>query len=206
MHLEADRMANLNVTAEEFAKEIKVVMEERRLRTDDKRASLLLRADDRRRLPDPSLPTPDHRLDERSRKHERRRCQGLVRRLVRAEQRLRGGRRRRSSTGSLRARREVLRPAGRSRPAGAQAADRAGAGWHAPGHRQGTGGIAGTGHGLQGAGPARRRQGQGPLCADMLGAILDGHDAARFNKTLVREDKVALSVGIDYDSIARGPA
>ncbi len=34
--LEADRMANLQITDEEFAKEIKVVMEERRWRTDDK--------------------------------------------------------------------------------------------------------------------------------------------------------------------------
>jgi zinc protease len=34
--LEADRMANLNLTKEEFDKEIKVVMEERRWRTDDK--------------------------------------------------------------------------------------------------------------------------------------------------------------------------
>lgn len=34
--LEADRMANLQLTDEEFAKEIKVVMEERRWRTDDK--------------------------------------------------------------------------------------------------------------------------------------------------------------------------
>ena len=34
--LEADRMANLNLTKSEFDKEIKVVMEERRWRTDDK--------------------------------------------------------------------------------------------------------------------------------------------------------------------------
>lgn len=34
--LEADRMVNLNLTDEEFAKEIKVVMEERRWRTEDK--------------------------------------------------------------------------------------------------------------------------------------------------------------------------
>ncbi len=39
----------------------------------------------------------------------------------------------------------------------------------------------------------------------MLASILDGHDAARFNKKLVREDKVAISAGIDYDSTARGP-
>ena len=36
MKLEADRMANLQLTDAEFAKEIKVVMEERRWRTDDK--------------------------------------------------------------------------------------------------------------------------------------------------------------------------
>jgi zinc protease len=38
--LEADRMANLVLTPEEFAKEIKVVMEERRWRTDDRPQSL----------------------------------------------------------------------------------------------------------------------------------------------------------------------
>ncbi|PKO94339.1 MAG: peptidase M16 [Betaproteobacteria bacterium HGW-Betaproteobacteria-10] len=44
-----------------------------------------------------------------------------------------------------------------------------------------------------------------PYALEMLIAILDGHDAARFNKRLVREDKVALSVGAGYDSTARGP-
>ncbi len=39
--LEADRMRNLKLTSEEFAKEIKVVMEERRLRTEDKPESLV---------------------------------------------------------------------------------------------------------------------------------------------------------------------
>ena len=36
MKMEADRMENLNLSADEFAKEIQVVMEERRMRTDDK--------------------------------------------------------------------------------------------------------------------------------------------------------------------------
>jgi zinc protease len=45
-----------------------------------------------------------------------------------------------------------------------------------------------------------------PYALEMLAAILDGHDAARFNKKLVREDKVALSAGIEYDNTARGPA
>ncbi|MCL2345495.1 MAG: insulinase family protein [Desulfobulbus sp.] len=44
-----------------------------------------------------------------------------------------------------------------------------------------------------------------PYALQMLAAILDGHDAARFNKKLVREDKVALSAGVDYDTTARGP-
>ena len=39
--LEADRMANLELTKEEFSKEIRVVMEERRWRTDDKPQGML---------------------------------------------------------------------------------------------------------------------------------------------------------------------
>jgi zinc protease len=41
MQLEADRMHNLNLTEADFAKEIKVVMEERRLRTDDDAHALM---------------------------------------------------------------------------------------------------------------------------------------------------------------------
>ena len=41
MKLEADRMANLKLTDEEFAKEIKVVMEERRWRTEDQPQGLV---------------------------------------------------------------------------------------------------------------------------------------------------------------------
>ncbi|MDR2837986.1 MAG: insulinase family protein [Azonexus sp.] len=44
-----------------------------------------------------------------------------------------------------------------------------------------------------------------PYALQMLAAVLDGHDAARFNKKLVREDKVAISASIDYDNTARGP-
>ncbi|HZV98537.1 MAG TPA: pitrilysin family protein [Methylophilaceae bacterium] len=39
--LEADRMVNLNLTKDEFSKEIKVVMEERRWRTEDKPQSIV---------------------------------------------------------------------------------------------------------------------------------------------------------------------
>ena len=41
MSLEADRMQNLKLSEEEFKKEIQVIMEERRLRTEDQAASLL---------------------------------------------------------------------------------------------------------------------------------------------------------------------
>jgi zinc protease len=41
LELEADRMANLQLADTEFAKEIKVVMEERRMRTDDQPRALL---------------------------------------------------------------------------------------------------------------------------------------------------------------------
>ena len=41
MKLEADRMVNLNLSKEEFTKEIQVVMEERRWRTEDKPQSLV---------------------------------------------------------------------------------------------------------------------------------------------------------------------
>mgnify|MGYP000677847110 CR=1 FL=1 len=44
MALEADRMQNLTMSKEEFSKEIRVVMEERRLRTDDQPLSLLFEA------------------------------------------------------------------------------------------------------------------------------------------------------------------
>ena len=44
-----------------------------------------------------------------------------------------------------------------------------------------------------------------PYALEMLGAVLDGHAAARFGKKLVREDKVAVSAGVEYDSTARGP-
>ncbi|MDQ5959803.1 MAG: zinc protease, partial [Pseudomonadota bacterium] len=44
MALEADRMRHLNLSAGEFEQEIKVVMEERRLRTDDQPQSLLFEA------------------------------------------------------------------------------------------------------------------------------------------------------------------
>ncbi|MEI7613506.1 MAG: pitrilysin family protein, partial [Betaproteobacteria bacterium] len=44
-----------------------------------------------------------------------------------------------------------------------------------------------------------------PYALEMLSAILDGHDAARFSKSLIREQRLAVNAGTGYDSTARGP-
>lgn len=44
-----------------------------------------------------------------------------------------------------------------------------------------------------------------PYALEMLSAILDGHDAARFSQHLIREQRLAVAVGTAYDSSARGP-
>jgi zinc protease len=44
-----------------------------------------------------------------------------------------------------------------------------------------------------------------PYALEMLSAILDGHDAARFSKRLVRELRLAVSAGVGYDANSRGP-
>jgi len=44
-----------------------------------------------------------------------------------------------------------------------------------------------------------------PYALEMLAAILDGHDAARFSKHLIREQRLAVSAGAGYDATARGP-
>ena len=44
-----------------------------------------------------------------------------------------------------------------------------------------------------------------PYALEMLSAILDGHEAARFSKHLVREQRLAAAAGAGYDSTARGP-
>ncbi|MGW8182971.1 MAG: M16 family metallopeptidase [Burkholderiales bacterium] len=44
-----------------------------------------------------------------------------------------------------------------------------------------------------------------PYALDMLSAVLDGNAAARLNRTLVRNERVANSVGAGYDGISRGP-
>ena len=44
-----------------------------------------------------------------------------------------------------------------------------------------------------------------PYALEMLANILDGNEAARLNRTLVRTDRVASSADASYDGIGRGP-
>ena len=44
-----------------------------------------------------------------------------------------------------------------------------------------------------------------PYALEMLAGVLDGHDAARLNSDLVRRDKIAQAAGAGYESTQRGP-
>jgi zinc protease len=44
-----------------------------------------------------------------------------------------------------------------------------------------------------------------PYAMEVLAGVLDGNESARLNKHLVREQQVASGVGVGYDSFARGP-
>ncbi|PZP55165.1 MAG: peptidase M16 [Azospira oryzae] len=45
-----------------------------------------------------------------------------------------------------------------------------------------------------------------PYALEVLAGVLDGHPAARLNRELVREARIAQSVGTGYDLLARGPS
>jgi zinc protease len=45
-----------------------------------------------------------------------------------------------------------------------------------------------------------------PYALEMLGAVLDGHDAARLTRHLVKEQRLAQGVGSAYDTTSRGPS
>lgn len=44
-----------------------------------------------------------------------------------------------------------------------------------------------------------------PYALEVLAGILDGNESARLNKSLVREQQIASEIGAGYDSTARGP-
>lgn len=205
MQLEADRMRHLNVDPKEFAQEIKVVMEERRMRTDDNPQSKLFEQmnaaafqahpyrrpiigwmDDLEKMSAADakawydtwyVPNNAYIVITGDVDHE------AVFALADKYYGSLEGR-------PLPARRATAEPAqeGTRRLVVKAPAELPSLimGWKAPALRD-------------------VEQDREPYALEMLAAVLDGHDAARFNKKLVREDKVALAVDFGYDGTARGP-
>ena len=44
-----------------------------------------------------------------------------------------------------------------------------------------------------------------PYALELLTAVLDGYDNARLNRVLVKQEKVVNDIGVEYDMVSRGP-
>lgn len=45
-----------------------------------------------------------------------------------------------------------------------------------------------------------------PYALEILSGVLDGNESARLNKSLVREQQIASSIGVGYENVTRGPS
>ena len=206
MALEADRMQNLELTDEAFAREIEVVKEERRLRTDDQPRALVyeqlmataFQAHPYRRPVIGWMPDLQAMQAEDARTWYRRWYAPNNAWLVvvgdvdhqevfrQAEQHYGA-----VAARALPARRISTEPAQRGPRS---AVVRAPAelpylamAWQVPALRD----------------PAADRE---AYALQVLAAVLDGHDGARLNRHLVRDARLAVSAGAGYDGSGRGPA
>lgn len=205
MQLEADRMANLVISDELFAKEIQVVMEERRLRTDDQPQSVVYerlmatayQTHPYRRpiigwMDDLMNMTAQDARDWYARWYAPNNATLVVAGDVKADEVLALAKR---HFGPLPARELPLRkpqvePAqiGSKRivvKAPAQLPYLLMA-WHAP-----------TLHDWE--------RDNTPYALQILVGVLSGNDSARLQKTLVKTRQIAVSTGAGYDGVARGP-
>ncbi len=203
--LEADRMANLVITKEEFDKEIRVVMEERRLRTEDQARGLMneqmmatvFTAHPYGRpvvgwMSDLENMTYADALDWYQRWYAPNNATLVVAGDVTANDvfamaekyfgplkpRLLPARKPQDEPQQRGVRRIVVKA-----PAELPALTMA---WRAPVLRD-------------------VESDWEPYALEMLAGVLDGSDAARLNSTLVREEKIANSANAGYDSAQRGP-
>ncbi|HRV79089.1 MAG TPA: pitrilysin family protein [Thauera sp.] len=206
MALEADRMKNLVLTDEEFAREIEVVKEERRLRTDDQPRALVFeqlmatayQAHPYRRpvigwMPDLEAMQPEDARAWYRRWYAPNNAYLVVvgdvdhREVFRDAERTYGT----IPAAELPARRISPEPAQRGpRTAVVKAPAELpyiAMSWHAPALRD----------------PAGDRE---AYALDVLAAVLDGYDGARLTRSLVRDQRIAVSVGAGYDTGNRGPA
>jgi len=206
MKLEADRMANLKLDAKEFAAEIQVVMEERRLRTDDNPHSLvhealnsvIFQAHPYRRpiigwMDDLEHMTWQDARDWYKQWYAPNNAYVVVvgdvdhREVFRLAQKYYGPlkghvlpQRKPQNEPEQAGIRRVSVKAPAKLPYLAMA-------WKAPKLRD-------------------VQKDRDPYALDVLAAVLDGHDASRFARNLVRGSRVAQSVGAGYDATLRGEA
>ncbi len=206
LKLEADRMANLNLSADEFAKEIQVVMEERRLRTEDNPQARLyeglmataLQAHPYRRpiigwMDDLKNMTVDDARDWYQRWYAPNNATLVVAGDVDSAQVFAWAERyfgpiaarplpprKPQNEPEQRGTREVVVKAPAKLPVVALA-------WHTPGLRD----------------PERDSD---PYALEILAGVLDGHASARLNQSLVRDQRLATEASAGYDGVARGPS
>ncbi|MFO1321218.1 MAG: pitrilysin family protein [Burkholderiales bacterium] len=205
MTLEADRMHNLILTDEEFAKEIKVVMEERRLRTDDQPRSLLFEqllsaayTASPYRWPiigwmtDLENMTADDAREWYRRWYAPNNAMLVVAGDVVPDEvfKLAEETFGRLDAQPLPARKQVVEPAQRGiKRLTVKAPGELPyllMGWHVPVLRD----VANDWE---------------PYALEVLVGVLDGSDAARLDRSIVREQRLAVSAGASYDSVNRGP-
>jgi zinc protease len=206
MKLEADRMANLKLEPNEFASEIKVVMEERRLRTDDNPqglvyealSSAMFQAHPYRRPIIGWMDDLEHMTWQDARDWYRQwyapnNAYVVVvgdvdhREVFRLAQKYYGA----HKTQALPERKPQNEPEQAGiRRVSVKAPARLpylAMSWKTPKLRD-------------------VNKDRDPYALDVLAAVLDGHDAARFAKNLVRGSRVAQSAGAGYDGTLRGEA
>jgi zinc protease len=206
MQLEADRMANLNFDDAEFLKEIQVVMEERRLRTEDNPNSLLnesLMATAYMSSPYrhpvigwmndlENMKANDARDWYRS-WYKPNNATVVITGDVDAQEVLRSAEKYYGviTAQDLPVRKPQLEPAQKGMKqvqvkAPADSAQLAMA-WKVPKLQPG------------------KLDDNEPYALELLSAVLDGYDNARLNRVLVKQERVVNDVGVGYDMIARGP-
>ena len=206
MALEADRMKNLVLTDDEFARELEVVKEERRLRTDDQPRALVFeqlmatayQAHPYRRpvigwMPDLEAMQPEDARTWYRRWYAPNNAYLVVvgdvdhRAVFRDAERHYGA----IPAAKLPPRRISPEPAQRGPRASVVKAPAElpylAMAWHVPALRD----------------PAGDRE---AYALDVLAAVLDGYDGARLTRRLVRDQQIAVSAGASYDTGNRGPA
>lgn len=205
--LEADRMSNLNFDDAEFLKEIQVVMEERRLRTEDNPSSLLnesLMATAFMSSPyrhpvvgwmnDLQNMTASDARDWYRSWYKPNNATVLITGDVNAQQVLASVEKYYGAVPAkeLPVRKPQIEPPQRGvkqvqvkAPADSAQLTMA---WKAPRLEPG------------------KVDEPDPYALELLTAVLDGYDNARLNRSLVKQEKIVNDVGVGYDMVSRGPA